>query len=59
MKDEEPKPRKDTTRGVTLVTHSVATSIDALAIGLSMSMLQVVTTPAVVIGIVAGLFTIT
>jgi putative Mn2+ efflux pump MntP len=39
---------------------SVATSIDALAIGLSMSMLQVsITTPAIVIGIVAGLFTIT
>lgn len=39
MDDEEPKLRKDATRGVTLVILSVATSIDALAIGLSMSML--------------------
>lgn len=56
----EPKPRRDATKGATLVMLSVATSIDALAIGLSLSMLQVaITTPAIVIGIVAGLFTIT
>lgn len=57
--EENPRPRKDATKGMTLVMLSVATSIDALAIGLSMSMLQVsIGTPAVVIGIVAGLFTI-
>ncbi|MDK9706508.1 MAG: manganese efflux pump MntP family protein [Desulforhopalus sp.] len=58
--EEEPKVRKDSTKGVTLVMLSVATSIDALAVGLSMSMLQVsIITPAILIGIVAGLFTIT
>ena len=52
-------PRKDSTRGMTMVMLSVATSIDALAVGLSMSMLQVsIAYPAVIIGIVAGLFTI-
>ncbi|MFH0780934.1 MAG: manganese efflux pump MntP family protein [Pseudomonadota bacterium] len=53
------KPTKDSTKGMTLVMLSVATSIDALAVGLSMSMLRVsIVTPAIVIGIVAGLFTI-
>jgi manganese efflux pump family protein len=53
------KPRKDSTKGMTLVMLSVATSIDALAVGVSMSMLQVsIITPAIIIGIVAGLFTI-
>ena len=57
--DEEPAPRKDATRGKTLVVLSVATSIDALAVGLSMSMLNIsIAYPAIIIGIVAGLFTI-
>ena len=57
--EEEEKPRKDATRGMTLVMLSIATSIDALAVGLSMSMLRVsIVTPAIIIGIVAGLFTI-
>jgi putative Mn2+ efflux pump MntP len=52
-------PRKDSTRGMTMVMLSVATSIDALAVGLSMSMLQIsIAYPALIIGIVAGLFTI-
>jgi putative Mn2+ efflux pump MntP len=52
-------PRKDSTRGMTMVMLSIATSIDALAVGLSMSMLQVsIAYPAVIIGIVAGVFTI-
>jgi putative Mn2+ efflux pump MntP len=52
-------PKKDATRGMTLVMLSVATSIDALAVGLSMSLLQVaIITPALIIGIVAGLFTL-
>jgi putative Mn2+ efflux pump MntP len=53
------KQRKDATKGMTMVMLSVATSIDALAVGLSMSMLQVsIAYPAMIIGIVAGLFTI-
>jgi putative Mn2+ efflux pump MntP len=42
-----------------LVMLSVATSIDALAVGFSMSLLKIsIITPALIIGIVAGLFTI-
>ena len=58
--DEKLKPQKertDPTRGVSLVTLSIATSIDALAVGLSMAMVGVsVWIPALVIGLVtAGL----
>jgi putative Mn2+ efflux pump MntP len=57
--DEEEKPFKDATRGMALVMLSVATSIDALAVGFSMSLLKIsIITPALIIGIVAGLFTI-
>lgn len=56
---DETAPPKDSTKGMTMVTLSVATSIDALAVGLSMSMLRVsIVYPAIIIGIVAGLFTI-
>jgi manganese efflux pump family protein len=49
---------KDPTRGMTLVVLSVATSIDALAVGLSLSMINIsIWTPALVIGLVAGAFT--
>ena len=52
----EDSERDDPTRGWKLVVVSVATSIDALAVGLSLSMLGIsIWTPAVVIGIVAGL----
>ena len=48
----------DPTRGLTLVMLSVATSIDALAVGLSLSVLRVsVWWPALVIGVVALAFT--
>jgi putative Mn2+ efflux pump MntP len=51
---------KDPTRGMTMVMLSVATSIDALAVGLSLSMIQVtIWTPALIIGVVAALFTLT
>ncbi len=51
--------KKDPTKGMTLVILSVATSIDALAVGLSISMLNVsIWIPALIIGIVAGIFTI-
>ena len=49
---------KDPTRGMTMVMLSVATSIDALAVGLSLSMINVsIWTPALIIGLVAGAFT--
>jgi len=47
--------RRDPTRGLMLVTLSVATSIDALAVGLSMALIGVsVWVPAVVIGLITG-----
>ncbi|MCF8069670.1 MAG: manganese efflux pump MntP family protein [Desulfobacterales bacterium] len=50
---------KDPTKGMTMVILSIATSIDALALGLSLSILNIsIWMPAVIIGIVAGLFTI-
>lgn len=48
------KAAGDPTRGVSLVVLSVATSVDALAVGLSLGVLHVrIWQPAVVIGIVA------
>ncbi len=56
--DEEERAAKDPTRGASLVVLSVATSIDALAVGLSLALLGVqIWYPAVVIGIVAFAFT--
>lgn len=50
---------KDPTRGMSLILLSVATSIDALAVGFSMSMLQnSIWYAAGIIGIVAGVFTL-
>ncbi len=52
---EEEKFKKDPSRGLTLVMLSVATSIDALAIGLSLAMLEIdIWWPSVVIGLVTG-----
>jgi putative Mn2+ efflux pump MntP len=49
---------KDPTRGSTMVMLSVATSLDALAVGLSLSMINVsIWLPALVIGVVAAAFT--
>lgn len=54
--DEE---RCDPTRGMRLIMLSVATSIDALAVGLTLSMLGVsIWWPALIIGIVAAGFTV-
>lgn len=51
---DEQRCRMDPTRGWTLVMLSVATSIDALAVGLSLSMLRLsIWFPALVIGLVA------
>jgi putative Mn2+ efflux pump MntP len=54
---KEAHERPDPTRGWTLVTLSVATSLDALAVGLSMAFMRVsILLPSVVIGLVcAGL----
>jgi manganese efflux pump family protein len=51
--------RRDPTRGWSLVVLSLATSIDALAVGLSMAMLKVrVWVPCVIIGVVAATMTV-
>lgn len=51
--------KQDPTRGKTMVFLSVATSIDALTVGLSLSLLRVsIIWPATVIGIVALVFTV-
>lgn len=48
------EPTKDPTRGLSLVTLSIATSLDALAVGLSMAFIGVsVWLPSVLIGVVA------
>ena len=52
-------PLKDPTRGFSLVMLSLATSMDALAVGFSVSMLDIsIWLPAFIIGVVAGLFTV-
>jgi len=52
--EEAGEAGRDPTRGVSLVVLSVATSIDALAVGLSLGVLRVgIWYPAVVIGFVA------
>ena len=57
--DSERKQPADPTRGGTLVILSVATSIDALAVGLGLSLLKIsIWFPACIIGIVAMLFTV-
>ena len=50
--------KKDPTKGMSLVLLSVATSIDALAVGLSFSVLNIsIWSPALIIGLVAALCT--
>lgn len=56
--DEETVKNVEPTKGWSLVTLSLATSIDALAVGLSLAMLRIsIWSPALVIGLVAGAFT--
>lgn len=58
QKHETASRQADPTRGMTLVVLSFATSIDALAVGLSLSILNMaIWFPAVIIGIVAALCT--
>ncbi|PLY03850.1 MAG: hypothetical protein C0623_00430 [Desulfuromonas sp.] len=57
--EKEERQPGDPTRGMSLVFLSIATSIDALAVGLSLGMLKItVWLPALIIGLVAGIFTI-
>lgn len=56
---DAPDTRADPSRGWMLVTLSVATSIDALAVGLSMAFIGVsIWVPSVVIGLVAAAFSV-
>jgi putative Mn2+ efflux pump MntP len=51
--------QRDPTRGLSLVMLSIATSIDALAVGFSLSVIGVsIWLPALVIGLVAGALTV-
>ncbi len=55
---DEETVKEDPTRGLSLVMLSVATSIDALAVGLSLALLRIpVLFPSVVIGLVAAAMT--
>lgn len=55
---EDSGPENDPTRGLRLITLSVATSIDALAVGVSMALLGVsVWFPSVVIGVITAALT--
>lgn len=57
QKQENPEP-KDPTKGATMVMLSIATSLDALAVGLSLAMINIsIWMPALIIGMVACLFT--
>lgn len=56
--DDTCERTKDPTKGMTMVMLSVATSLDALAVGLSLSVVGVsIWGPAVIIGVVAIAFT--
>jgi putative Mn2+ efflux pump MntP len=56
--DHESEKKDDPTRGLLLVTLSIATSLDALAVGLSLAFLDVsIWVPSLVIGLVAGILT--
>ena len=68
QQQEKPQSRDDPTRGLMLITLSVATSLDALAVGLSLALTMAlpggnssawlsIGMPSVVIGIVAAAFT--
>jgi putative Mn2+ efflux pump MntP len=57
--DKEKSDDRDPTRGLSLVLLSVATSIDALAVGFSLSVIGIsIWIPSLVIGLVAGFLTV-
>ena len=52
---EEKRPANDPTRGLTMVMLSIATSLDALAVGLSLALAGIsVWYPSVLIGVITG-----
>ncbi|MBN2041829.1 MAG: manganese efflux pump [Spirochaetes bacterium] len=52
--------RKDPSRGIRLIVLAVATSIDALAVGLSIGVLnRPILLPGIIIGVICSLFSIT
>lgn len=57
--DEEKTEDRDPTKGLSLVLLSIATSIDALAVGFSLSVIGVsIWLPSLIIGLVAGILTV-
>jgi len=57
--DKEKTDDRDPTKGLSLVLLSIATSIDALAVGFSLSVIGIsIWMPALVIGLVAGVLTV-
>ncbi|MCP4708842.1 MAG: manganese efflux pump [Planctomycetes bacterium] len=59
IKNQSPADRRDPTRGLSLIILSIATSIDALAVGFSMALLGVsVWFPCLIIGLIAGFLTV-
>ena len=59
LSDDEKPDDRDPTRGASLVMLSIATSIDALAVGFSLSVIGVsIWFPAFIIGLVAGVLTV-
>lgn len=57
---EEERPSRDPSRGKTLILLSLATSVDALAVGLSLGVLdKPILFPSVIIGVVCALFSAT
>ena len=59
MKPSEQNIRKDPSRGLTLVILSIATIIDALAVGLSLAMLEVnIWYPSVMIGVITSVLSL-
>ena len=59
LNPEEKDENRDPTRGLNMVLLSIATSIDALAVGFSLSVIGVsIWMPSLVIGLVAGVLTV-
>ncbi len=59
FQNEEERQKTDPTRGLTMVMLSIATSIDALAVGLSLAVIGVnIWTPALVIALTASILTV-
>ena len=59
LKGEEQKNIKDATKGLSLIMLSLATSLDALAIGFSLALLSInIWYPSVIIGIITAIFSL-